>query len=279
METIVNICGLPDESWFFSVINQIEIHFAPAIFSLVESMKAVVDKDIEKLIRELRVIREALDKMGHTLGRMTEECSTRAFYDFIRPFTSGSDSPAFKRRNLQGLIYEGVSDQPVRLAGGSGAQSVILPCLDAGFGIAKSQSHAQSCGSSDALASFNGCLDAISNFRTCHLKIVGRYLVAMSRKGDIKLEKDAFSKHDRPSNGPPGFLKYLSGLRIATVRAKLADENCMKIGKDMVSMATVDGLRWGMRLKKFANTPGWRTRRSLAITILLVTIVVLMVLN
>jgi indoleamine 2,3-dioxygenase len=58
---------------------------------------------------------------------MPEQCDPHIFFYRIRPFLSSWPRP--------GVIYEGVSEQPQLMAGGSAAQSSLLQALDAGLGV------------------------------------------------------------------------------------------------------------------------------------------------
>jgi indoleamine 2,3-dioxygenase len=74
--------------------------------------------------------------MRDTLLRMKERCDPYVYYTRVRPYIHGwKNSPSLP----DGLRYDGVSaygatPQPFR--GETGAQSSIVPCLDAGLGIA-----------------------------------------------------------------------------------------------------------------------------------------------
>ncbi|XP_072169949.1 indoleamine 2,3-dioxygenase 2-like [Diadema setosum] len=266
METLVQIRGGADESWFMCVANQVELDFAPALCSTVEAQKAVIDGDVEKLNTELQTIERAIRTMTHTQSRMPERCRPHVFYNVFRPFLAGWDSPAFKKKNLDGLIYEGVSDQPFSFTGGSTAQSSTLPCLDAAFGVEKThskvatlksfeqympkphrdliaaiskgpsiKSFVHSCGSPEAVRCFNACLSGMRDFRNGHLKLVGRYVLAMSRRDDTN---NQFSQQAETGTGGTGFLDFLTSLRNATIQTMLVGDHGL-MEKDAVSMETI----------------------------------------
>jgi indoleamine 2,3-dioxygenase len=73
--------------------------------------------------------------MRETLLRMPERCDPYVYYSRVRPYIHGwKDSPALP----EGLLYEEVAayqEFPQQLRGETGAQSSIVPALDAGFGI------------------------------------------------------------------------------------------------------------------------------------------------
>eukprot|EP00057_Strongylocentrotus_purpuratus_P022249 XP_011676723.1 PREDICTED: indoleamine 2,3-dioxygenase 2 [Strongylocentrotus purpuratus] len=113
LETLVQICGGSDESWFFCTATQVELDFAPALNSMIEAQKAVVDKDVHKMIKELQTIEGAVHKMKNSFSKMIDGCRPHVFYNVFRPFLAGWDAPAFKKKGLKGLIYEGVSEEPL----------------------------------------------------------------------------------------------------------------------------------------------------------------------
>ncbi|XP_071484014.1 indoleamine 2,3-dioxygenase 2-like [Diadema antillarum] len=300
METIVQVRGGADESWFMCVANQVELDFAPALCSIVEAQKAVIDGDVEKFITELQTIERAIRTMTHTLSRMSERCRPHVFYNVFRPFLAGWDSPAFKKKNLDGLIYEGVSDQPFSYTGGSAAQSSTLPCLDAAFGVEKTESEVtilksfqlqympkphrdliaaisegpsiksfvHSCGSPEAVRWFNACLSGMKDFRNGHLKLVGRYILAMSRRGDTNTQ---FSQQAEAGTGGTGFLSFLTRLRDATIQTMLGGARKSEV-QDAVSMAT------GQQDKRNKQLCSWSTWvRGLAISLLVATLALLVI--
>jgi indoleamine 2,3-dioxygenase len=68
--------------------------------------------------------------MHHTLLRMPENCDPYIYYNRVRPFIHGwHQNP---------VVYEGVPEyrnQPQTYYGETGAQSTIVPCLDAVLGV------------------------------------------------------------------------------------------------------------------------------------------------
>ena len=58
---------------------------------------------------------------------MYEHCRADIFYHRVRPFLKGWPD--------DGIVYEGVNEEPKIFIGGSAAQSSLLQTLDAGLGI------------------------------------------------------------------------------------------------------------------------------------------------
>ena len=72
-------------------------------------------------------IGEAINNCTNVLDRIPEKCDPHIFYTQIRPFLAGWPE--------EGIIYEGVSDEPKVYIGGSAAQSSLLQSIDAAMGI------------------------------------------------------------------------------------------------------------------------------------------------
>jgi indoleamine 2,3-dioxygenase len=115
-----NFLGGVDEEWFILVHVDIEAKAAPAIAALgsPEGLPAIAD---------------ALRQMNATMQRMPEQCDPYIYYNRVRPYIHGwKNQPALP----EGLIYEGVYDnKPQQFRGETGAQSSIVPALDAALGI------------------------------------------------------------------------------------------------------------------------------------------------
>ena len=80
----------------------------------------------------LATITSAIGEMREELAQLHEGCRPATFYHQHRPLLSGwKGNPGLPK----GLIYEGVSEEPIQLSGGSAAQSASLQLLDAGLGV------------------------------------------------------------------------------------------------------------------------------------------------
>jgi indoleamine 2,3-dioxygenase len=126
-----NFLGGLDEEWFVTVHVQIEAQAAPALAALPPALDAVAVGDQTALRSALEVVAAALERMHQTLLRMPENCDPYIYYHRVRPFIHGW--------HLAPVIYEGVDDEggdvPRGYYGETGAQSTIVPCLDAVLGV------------------------------------------------------------------------------------------------------------------------------------------------
>jgi indoleamine 2,3-dioxygenase len=131
-----NFLGGQDEEWFVVVHIQIEREAGPGLVGLLRAMKGAAEDNEDEVLVGLTFLAEAQTAMRDTLLRMKERCDPYVYYTRVRPYIHGwKNSPPFPN----GLVYEGVESyagQPQQFRGETGAQSSIVPCLDAGLGIA-----------------------------------------------------------------------------------------------------------------------------------------------
>ncbi|HKY89878.1 MAG TPA: hypothetical protein VJM11_02520, partial [Nevskiaceae bacterium] len=130
-----NFLGGIDEEWFILVHVDIEARAAAALVELPIAQKAANDGDTAALENSLGRIARSLEGMYGTLVRMTELCDPYIYYQRVRPYIHGwKNNPALP----DGLIYDGVDafgGKPQKFAGETGAQSSIIPSLDAALGV------------------------------------------------------------------------------------------------------------------------------------------------
>lgn len=130
-----NFLGGLDEEWFVVVHLQIERQAGPGLVGLVRAMNAVSEGKDDEVLSGLQALASAQTGMRNTLLRMKERCDPYVYYTRVRPYIHGwKNSPSLP----QGLIYDNVeayAQQPQQFRGETGAQSSIVPCLDAGLGI------------------------------------------------------------------------------------------------------------------------------------------------
>ena len=125
-----NFLGGLDEDWFILIHIDIEAKAGPAIVAGVEVHKNKTVNNLEATTRNLSTIAEAVEKMYKTLLRMPEGCDEYIYYNRVRPYIHGfTEHP---------VIYEGVEEyggKPQYFFGETGAQSSIIPFLDAVLGL------------------------------------------------------------------------------------------------------------------------------------------------
>lgn len=86
-------------------------------------------------MEHLQTIVNGLTKICNILDRMIERCDPYIYFNRVRPYIHGwKDNPTLPH----GLIYEGVDEyqnKPQQFRGETGAQSSIIPVMDALFNI------------------------------------------------------------------------------------------------------------------------------------------------
>jgi indoleamine 2,3-dioxygenase len=131
-----NFLGGLDEEWFVVVHIQIEQEAGPGLAGLLRAMRGAAEDKEDEIFLGLNSLASSQTAMRATLLRMKERCDPYVYYNRVRPYIHGwKNSPSLPN----GLVYGGVESyagQPQQFRGETGAQSSIVPCIDAGLGIA-----------------------------------------------------------------------------------------------------------------------------------------------
>ena len=114
---------------------EIEKKAGKALKAIEDAQSAVSQDDADLLEVALNNLRSALAAMYAVLGRMPERCDPYIYFHRVRPYIFGwRNNPSLP----DGVIYEGVDEyQGVgqKFRGETGAQSAIIPAMDAVLGI------------------------------------------------------------------------------------------------------------------------------------------------
>jgi indoleamine 2,3-dioxygenase len=134
-----NFLGGLDEEWFVAVHVDIEAKAGPAMGSILRAHEAVIENHADDVIAHLTALASAQEAICLTLDRMPERCDPYIYYHRVRPFIHGwKNNPALPN----GIVYAGVEEYqetPQYFRGETGAQSSIIPALDAALGITHAQ--------------------------------------------------------------------------------------------------------------------------------------------
>ncbi|XP_032144017.1 indoleamine 2,3-dioxygenase 2 isoform X1 [Sapajus apella] len=211
LETIISFPGGESLRGFILVTVLVEKAAVPGIKALVQAMNAMLQPNQEALLRALKQLRLSIQDITKTLGKMHDYVDPDIFYAVIRIFLSGwKDNPAMPA----GLMYEGVSKDPLKYSGGSAAQSTVLHAFDEFLGIRHSKESADflyrmrdymppshkafvedihsapslrdyilSSGQEYLLTAYNQCLQALAELRSYHITIVTKYIITAAAKG------------------------------------------------------------------------------------------------
>mgnify|MGYP000285653785 FL=1 len=205
--------GGQDEEWFILIHIEIEKKAGKALKAIEDAQNAVSENDADQLEVALTNLRSALAAMYEVLGRMPERCDPYIYFHRVRPYIFGwRNNPSLP----DGVIYEGVDEyQGVgqKFRGETGAQSAIIPAMDAVLGIDHERDELReylmemrmymppkhvafieavetgpSVRNFVAIAKraplttvFNDCVELVANFRAMHLEYAGTYIHAQAQ--------------------------------------------------------------------------------------------------
>ena len=128
-----NFLGGMDEDWFIMIHIAIE-HEAKKILNNLKTY--YLDKNEDQSYLENALV--SIKKINQIMNRMPEKCDPFIYYNRVRPYIFGwKNNPA----TPNGVIYEGVEEyggNPQLFRGETGAQSSIVPALDALLGVTHS---------------------------------------------------------------------------------------------------------------------------------------------
>ena len=128
-----NFLGGMDEDWFIMIHIAIE-HEAKEILNNLKTY--YLDKNEDQSYLENALV--SIKKINQIMNRMPEKCDPFIYYNRVRPYIFGwKNNPS----TPYGAIYEGVEEyggNPQLFRGETGAQSSIVPALDALLGVTHS---------------------------------------------------------------------------------------------------------------------------------------------
>jgi tryptophanyl-tRNA synthetase len=213
LETNGSLTGTQSESAFFLVMTEIEALGSEIISDLTRIPSLIAENDAKNINLVMSKFTIVIGKITNTLSKIYEGCKPEIFYNVLRKYLNGWGSGNIK----DGLIFEGVSDVPVKYNGGSAAQSSLIQLFDIIFNVkhtskmteeflnkmrfympkehrdlllelekdmAVSQLDAYVLKSEDEtlIKLYNECIKCLELFRSRHIGIVHAYVVKMMPK-------------------------------------------------------------------------------------------------
>ena len=242
---IQNFLGGIDEEWFILIHVEIERKAGPAMAALPACLDAAEERDAERLEVLLTQVDSSLRAMYGTLRRMPEWCEPFIYYHRVRPYIHGwKNHPDLP----EGVIYEGVdayAGRPQQFRGETGAQSSIVPALDAMLGVGHEEDalktylqemriymppahrafiealekrptmrpFVQQAGRRTLTSAYNACVEALENFRSLHFEYAATYIFQQA-------QTDSKNPHAVGTGGTP-FMDYLKKHRDETGQNRL----------------------------------------------------------
>lgn len=246
LQILQNFLGGADEDWFILIHVEIEALAGPILAAVEPIWRAVEKTDIESLVPTLERVAVALERIVATLRRMPEHCDPYVYYRRVRPFIHGwKDHPSLP----VGLLYEGVDEfagEPQRFRGETGAQSSVVPTLDALLGVGHGpdplrvyldemrtymppghrafveavesgpslRAFVQAAGTPELCEAYDACIHWLATFRGIHLEYAGRYIHSQA-------PANAANPTQVGTGGTP-FMEYLAKHRDETTTHRLA---------------------------------------------------------
>ena len=241
---INNFLGGVDEDWFVTIHVAIENQASGAIEACMEMMEFNSETPESEIKKQLKNILQSMIGVNNIFSRMPEKCDPYVYYHRVRPFIFGSkDNPDLK----SGLKYEGeFQGKPQFFRGETGAQSSIIPSLDAALGVkhsndslrhylnemrdymppkhnqfiknleSKSNTRDLIKDSSKLQKTYDDCLEEVRKFRSMHLEYAGTYIHQQSQL------KNPFGRGGSTITGTGGtpFMKYLKKHRDESQKTK-----------------------------------------------------------
>jgi len=249
-----NFLGGQDEEWFVLIHVAIEAAVGAALEAIVAAQRAVVDEEPERVADSLATIARAVEAMNKILLRMPERCDPYVYFRRVRPYIHGwANQPSLP----SGMVYEGVEEyagKPQYFRGETGAQSSIIPALDAALGITHAEDmlrsylnemrdymppkHRRFIEAVEAGASvrdfvlrhsqarptlrdlYNAAIDGLGHFRSTHLEYAHSYINKQTR-GDVR------NPNSIGTGGTP-FMPYLTKHRNETKSHRIGSRKSRK---------------------------------------------------
>ncbi|KAH3866363.1 myoglobin-like isoform X1 [Dreissena polymorpha] len=249
LQSLYNLPGGDHAEWFVTVTAQVELAFAKGLKALMQALTHAQNRNVDALVIDLQNIKHTVQEMKKAFSKMHEKLSAETFYDVLRPFLSGwggDGSPL-----PDGVVYTGISDEPLQMTGGSAAQSSTLQCIDAVLRVrhgpeirsflenmrnymppahkefietieehsqvklAVAESHDQ-----QLTAAYNECLESVVDFRSYHVQIVTKYIVLMANRETRNKDYEALATR---GTGGSSILPFLKSLRSTTSETRIND--------------------------------------------------------
>lgn len=127
MQQITSFTGTIDELYFNLIMTEIEDIGSGIFEKLLGIPMLIATKNEHELEVVLSELTGCIAKINITMDKMFIGCGPSVFYYNLRPYLAGWSD--------EGVVFEGVSDEPTRFKGGSAAQSSLIQLFDIALGV------------------------------------------------------------------------------------------------------------------------------------------------
>ncbi|XP_075063317.1 indoleamine 2,3-dioxygenase 2 [Mixophyes fleayi] len=255
MTTIVSLPGGDSLQGFVLVTLLVEVAAIPAVKTIIQAVRAVQHDDTQALLSALQDMEQSINGMSEALQLMHDYVDSDVYYNTIRTFLSGwKNNP-----NMPGgLIYEGVSEEPLCFSGGSAAQSSVYHALDELLGIQHLPESADFLRQNrqymlpahrgfikwvqevpglpayvlrsedpTLLTAFNQCISALTQHRSLHIRIVSKYVNVAGIRSRQKTSQDGQQGQEQQERGTGGShaISFLKSVRDTCKEGMLRHSN------------------------------------------------------
>ncbi|XP_072255251.1 indoleamine 2,3-dioxygenase 2-like [Pyxicephalus adspersus] len=253
LSTIVSVPGGDSLQGFVLVTLLVEVAAVPAAKAIIQAVKSVESGDQQTLIVALQDMERSINQMSEAMHLMYDYVDSDVYYNTIRTFLSGwKDNPNMP----EGLIYEGISEEPLQVSGVSATQSTIYHALDELFGIQhkpesvdfllrmrhymlpahrnfirwvqeapKLPEYILHSKDPALLFIFNQCISALTELRSLHIRIVSKYVTTAGIRARAKKHQEANQSQEQQEKGTGGsnFMSFLKIVRDTCKEGMLRD--------------------------------------------------------
>ncbi|XP_041089394.1 indoleamine 2,3-dioxygenase 1-like [Polyodon spathula] len=255
LDTIFTFPGGDCARGFFLVSLIVEMAAATGIKAIATALNSMPLHDTSSLHGALLDIAKSLNKMREAFKLMHDNVDPGDFYGQLRTFLHGW------RDNLllpEGMLYEGVWEEPKHYSGGSAAQSSAIQCFDEFLGIRhgfdydapylyrmrdymppahraliqtiaagpSARHHIIATGSTELCHAYNKCITALVELRNYHINTVVKYITIPANKGKVtsgcifQIHSSAVATR---GTGGTGLMCFLKSVRDTTRRVLIND--------------------------------------------------------
>uniref|UniRef100_A0A8C5SXI1 Indoleamine 2,3-dioxygenase 2 n=1 Tax=Laticauda laticaudata TaxID=8630 RepID=A0A8C5SXI1_LATLA len=247
LEPIVTLPGGTSTVGFILVSLLAEKVAAPGLKAVAKAVNGLLQPDDKILAEALQEVTNTLQEMTKTLKKMHGKPVIPTHLDIDIDW---KDNPVLP----EGLLYEGLCEEPLAYSGGSAAQSSTLHAFDellgiqhqkesAGFlhrmrkympphhqafieeirSVPRLRDHVLSSGNQDLQSTYNKCVAVLSELRTYHITLVTKYIIiaAKKAKNNISQTTSPPSFLEVVGTGGSRVLKFLKSVRDTTKEAMI----------------------------------------------------------